>query len=124
MDRPLAPQDIDMPIVSSLAPLTNPPTDVAPTGAAVVNSGPLTAPQVVLLEDCHALRGHEGAWQALADQALEPNSFVEPWMFLPALENERPAPNLVFALVFVPDPAKSGKPLLAGVCPLERKGRY
>lgn len=34
------------------------------------------------LEDLHTI---EPAWQALADRAVEPNVFYEPWMMLPAL---------------------------------------
>ena len=39
-----------------------------------------------VLKDADALRGLVPEWQALADEAAEPNPFYEPWMLLPALE--------------------------------------
>ena len=52
-----------------------------------------------------------GAWQDLADHAVEPNPFYEPWMFLPALE-AWPSP---LKHIFVEDGAS-----LVGFFPLER----
>ena len=37
--------------------------------------------------DLPRLEGRAGAWQALAEQALEPNPFFEPWFLLPALRH-------------------------------------
>ena len=56
-----------------------------------------------------------GAWQELADDAVEPNPFYEPWMLLPALEAWR-AP---LRLVFIEDAGA-----LVGFFPLERAWSY
>ena len=39
-----------------------------------------------VLKDADALRRLAPEWQALADEAAEPNPFYEPWMLLPALD--------------------------------------
>jgi len=42
-------------------------------------------PTVLVLRDRAALAAIVPAWQALAESALEPNPFYEPWILLPAL---------------------------------------
>lgn len=41
--------------------------------------------RVVCITQLHDLLALEAAWQALAERAVEPNVFYEPWMMLPAL---------------------------------------
>jgi CelD/BcsL family acetyltransferase involved in cellulose biosynthesis len=73
----------------------------------------------VKLATARDLPSHAAAWQALADAALEPNCFYEPWMLLPAIERVAAAGGLVFALVY--RGAKPGDAELCGFFPLERR---
>jgi len=77
---------------------------------------------VRVIEDVAALAAHVAAWQELADNAIEPNPFYEPWMLLPALECFGQGQSLQFVLVYADQ--KGGPPLLCGLFPLERPGRY
>jgi hypothetical protein len=65
-------------------------------------------------------------WQELADSAIEPNVFYEPWFLLPAMEAFSPEQGLEFVLIFAPDTAQfSGRPrVLCGLFPLERRNHY
>jgi hypothetical protein len=68
---------------------------------------------------------HKAAWLDLAENALEPNVFYEPWMLLPALEAFGGKSDFWFVLVF----ARSSKErpedaLLCGLFPLERRRGY
>jgi len=65
------------------------------------------------------LEKHAAAWQALADNALEPNAFYEPWMLLPALRAFAAGESLIFALVW-----RADAPKLAGFFPLSVRKRY
>lgn len=77
--------------------------------------------QIELVEDTAALGGHEPAWQQLADHALEPNAFAEPWMFRPAWQafHER----LPLLLAFAYRQEVKGRALV-GVFPLEHRRHY
>ena len=62
-------------------------------------------------------------WQALADDAAEPNPFYEPWMLLPALEHFGKDVEVLAAFGPHPSNAKE-KRLLCGVFPIvQRRGR-
>src|SRR4051812_4217570 len=74
--------------------------------------------QVVVFRDRAELARYAPAWRRLAQAALEPNPFYEPWMLLPALEHLHGGAELEVALVF--GPSLDGEPLLCGVFPLER----
>lgn len=60
----------------------------------------------------------EADWQDLAENALEPNPFYEPWMALPALELE-PERNVEFIALWAMHPSgRKGERLLCGLFPL------
>ncbi len=77
---------------------------------------------VRVIDDPAALAAHVAAWQDLADNAIEPNPFYEPWMLLPALEYFGQGQSLQFVLVY--SDRRGGPPLLCGLFPLERPSRY
>ncbi len=80
---------------------------------------------VVVVEDPAALTEYVAAWQALADSALEPNVFYEPWMLVPAIQAFGGGGDLRFVFVQAFDPANpAAPPILCGFFPLERKRRY
>ncbi|MBX5481938.1 MAG: GNAT family N-acetyltransferase [Myxococcaceae bacterium] len=65
-----------------------------------------------------ALAALEPQWQALADDALEPNPFYEPWVVLPALAHLERRP-VEFVLIWVAHPSgRRGERLLCGFFPL------
>jgi CelD/BcsL family acetyltransferase involved in cellulose biosynthesis len=76
----------------------------------------------VVCEDPASLSTHLPAWQSLADAAVEPNVFYEPWMLLPALTWLREGAELRIALVYRTVPGEP--PLLCGLFPLERHARF
>ncbi|HEU0173515.1 MAG TPA: GNAT family N-acetyltransferase [Blastocatellia bacterium] len=77
---------------------------------------------VAVANDLTELEGHVAAWEHLADAAIEPNVFYEPWMLMPALRAYGAEKRSLFALVQGPDPARPlGPPLLYGFFPLELK---
>lgn len=47
-------------------------------------TSPRTVLQPEIVERCEDLERHEKAWRSLADHAIEPNPFYEPWIYLPA----------------------------------------
>jgi CelD/BcsL family acetyltransferase involved in cellulose biosynthesis len=78
--------------------------------------------RITVLDHPAALAGHMAAWSELADAALEPNVFYEPWMMLPAIDSFARGTNLRYVLVYADQPA--GPPLLCGLFPIERVARY
>jgi CelD/BcsL family acetyltransferase involved in cellulose biosynthesis len=78
----------------------------------------------VRVVDRAGLGAYVPAWEALADNALEPNVFYEPWMLLPALEAFGAGHDLLFVLVFAHHAPKPAGPLLCGLFPLERRRHY
>lgn len=80
---------------------------------------------VVVVRGLPELMNYVPDWESLAEQALEPNVFYEPWFLVPAVEAFASARNLEFILIFAPNPARRlGPPLLCGFFPLERRRRY
>lgn len=71
------------------------------------------------------LPGVEHDWALLAEHAIEPNPFYEPWMLLPALSVVEINREVEVALVWYRNPANAkAKPLLVGFFPLTIKRRY
>ncbi len=74
------------------------------------------------VNEVEALRAIEPAWQALCDEATEPNPFYEPWSLLPALENLAPSGLVTVLLIDRQHPTgKKGERELCGVLPIEHR---
>lgn len=86
-----------------------------------------TRPPVISVEEASSaaeLAAHEPAWSLLAERALEPNSFYEAWMLLPAVEAFGGGARFRFVLVYRLDPNKPKAPrTLIGFFPLEERRR-
>jgi CelD/BcsL family acetyltransferase involved in cellulose biosynthesis len=93
------------------APLPAPTTPVKRAAASATL-------RVVDVSDADALVKHAAAWQDLADHALEPNPFYEPWMLIPAVHAFGKAKDLIFVLLYRDGAAGSR---LCGLFPLERR---
>lgn len=76
---------------------------------------------VLEFADFGLLEDHIQAWEDLVDEALEPNTFYEPWMLMPALRSFTAGKDVRVVLVFAAD---RGESTLCGVFPLEKKPRY
>jgi len=64
-------------------------------------------------------------WTQLADNAIEPNPFYEPWMLLPALGAVEEGNDIQAALVWHQNPSNSKeKPLLVGFFPFTSGRRF
>lgn len=72
---------------------------------------------VEVLEGAEALRPHIAAWEALAEDAAEPNPFFEHWMLLPALEAYGEGENFRCVAVW-----QDGR--LGGLFPMRLERRY
>jgi hypothetical protein len=94
-----------------------------PSGGEVTADGAKMS--VVVVNDLTDLEKYLAAWEDLADAAIEPNVFYEPWMLMPALRAYGVDGRSMFALVLAPDPARPlGPPLLCGLFPLELRDYY
>ena len=78
--------------------------------------------RITVLDHPATLAGHMAAWNDLADAALEPNVFYEPWMMLPAIDSFGDCEQLRYVLVYADQGERP--PLLCGLFPLERVARY
>ena len=75
---------------------------------------------VLAIDDVNALAEHVPAWDDLARSAIEPNSFHESWMLLPALRTFAGAAKMRVVLIFKPHPRDAhGTPTLCGLFPFE-----
>jgi CelD/BcsL family acetyltransferase involved in cellulose biosynthesis len=84
-----------------------------------------TEMMVRVVSDAGRLRPYLRAWEQLAEQALEPNVFYEPWMLLPALQVYGRQAPLEFVLVFQrPLGVPTAPEQLCGFFPFERRGGY
>jgi hypothetical protein len=100
-------------------------TDIPAAETAPAPASAEPALRVAVVRDARGLAEHAGAWEALAQDALEPNPFYESWMMLPALESFGAGAELRFVLIYGPDPARpAGPQRLCGFFPLERLARY
>ena len=80
---------------------------------------------VVVVRDPRELREHLSAWERLAETALEPNVFYEPFMMLPAIEWLRGQHEVEFVLVFTAQhEGPQASPVLSGFFPLRRHRSY
>ncbi|MHB1423508.1 MAG: GNAT family N-acetyltransferase [Gemmataceae bacterium] len=77
---------------------------------------------VTVLEDLASLETQRAAWQALADDAVEPNVFYEPWMLLPALRHLGADGKNLFVLVARANGGRFQE--LCGFFPLVRSRRF
>ena len=74
-----------------------------------------TGLSVMVVENLAALEPYVSAWEDLADAAIEPNVFYEPWMLMPAIRTFGAGRRFLFALILAPNPARPlGPPILAG----------
>ena len=80
---------------------------------------------VVVVRELSELMDYIPDWESLAEHALEPNVFYEPWFLVPAIKAFADGIDLEFVLIFAPNPVnRSGPRMLCGFFPLERKRRY
>jgi len=75
--------------------------------------------RVVVAEDRDALDVHVTAWQELAEHALEPNPFYEPWMLIPAWQAFGKGQDLLFVFLYRDVPGVPAR--LCGFFPLQRR---
>lgn len=79
---------------------------------------------VVVVKELSGLVNYLPDWEELAERAIEPNVFYEPWFLVPAIKAFADGRELQFVLVFASDPNRPAGPrLLCGLFPLERKSR-
>ncbi len=77
---------------------------------------------VVVVRGLPELLKHLEDWEDLAEHALEPNVFYEPWALASAVKSFAADQDLRFLLIFGADSARpTGPPLLCGLFPLELK---
>jgi hypothetical protein len=103
------------------------PIEIQPQPNAGLTSGlvPDNKLSVVVVRRVEELQERVKDWQALADDALEPNCFYEPSMLIPALASFATNLDLHFVLVYAPNRRQPfGPKILCGFFPLERLGRY
>jgi CelD/BcsL family acetyltransferase involved in cellulose biosynthesis len=103
--------------------------DVSVNGPRNAAPPPRPAPpaafSVAAIQDFAELEKYTSAWDDLAAAAVEPNVFYESWMLLPALRAYGAGKPLTVLLVFSHGARGSrGEPLLCGLFPLERRGRF
>ena len=67
------------------------------------------------------LQPHRGAWDDLVGNAIEPNVFLEPWLFLPAVEAFGANKSSLFVLVYGTVPGPQPRRELIGFFPMERR---
>ena len=80
---------------------------------------------VVVLRTEESLVEYVTAWEDLAEQALEPNVFYEPWMLLPAIRFLGKGKDLRFVLIVGDKHTAAIEPrVLYGFFAIERKSRY
>lgn len=67
------------------------------------------------------LQSHQLAWDRLAQDALEPNVFCEPWYFLANIRHFAADRSMCVAFVYRRDRRPTAPPQLCGVFPFERR---
>jgi len=81
--------------------------------------------KLVVVEKQEELLEHAGAWQELADHAMESNPFYEPWMLMPAVKKLGLGKSLRFIFIYQTnplDPARVAQ--LHGFFPMELLSRF
>ncbi|MFO0593313.1 MAG: GNAT family N-acetyltransferase [Polyangiaceae bacterium] len=76
--------------------------------------------RAVVVERPEDLDCHLPEWESLAESAVEPNVFYEPWMLLPAIRHLGPFEGLRFVLFFAPSIEDRKREVLTGLFPLQR----
>ena len=71
--------------------------------------------------DRDKMHSQQPAWEILAKNAVEPNVFYEPWMFLPAIQTYDTHKPLNCVFVYRRDSRPKQPPLLCGFFPFERQ---
>lgn len=79
---------------------------------------------IIEATDVEELRAHVDAWEALARDAIEPNPFFEHWMLVPAFEAFGKGLDVRVLFIYGTSRSGSGKKVLCGVIPLEKKQRF
>jgi CelD/BcsL family acetyltransferase involved in cellulose biosynthesis len=98
------------------------PVELIATGAAQlqsVHSQYQAAELSIRTVSGKELAAYVPAWKLLANRALAPNPFYEPWMLLPAIEHLGASAQCQFLLVFGPVHKRTGDRDLLGLFPLE-----
>ena len=81
--------------------------------------------RTLVVRDVRQLEGFNASWTALAREATDANVYYEPWWLLPSLRYLHSRQDLLFLLMFAPDPAcPTGPELLCGMFPFELASRY
>ncbi|QDU37983.1 hypothetical protein Mal4_23020 [Maioricimonas rarisocia] len=107
---PAAKKQHDAPFVDCIP--TGPPAEVTP---------PLADGAFVEFVPADGLDERVDDWQSLADDAAEPNVFLEPWFLRPALNAFAGESKLRFALVYRPSTRRDTPPVLCGFFPFEEQ---
>jgi CelD/BcsL family acetyltransferase involved in cellulose biosynthesis len=90
----------------------------SPLAVAAI-SRPKLRTSVVEVRELRTLLGLTPAWEHLAEAALEPNVFYEPWMLLPALATYGAGKDIRIVLVLIDDP-RSAAPRVGALFPFAR----
>ena len=91
----------------------------APGNPAAPRADGVTAASVQVATSVEELRRYEADWETLAAVAAEPNVFLEPWHFLPAVEAFGAGKRSLFLFVYATMPGPQPKPELIGFFPFE-----
>ena len=99
------------------------------TSSASETSAPTVAPPreglwIEIATDFASLNKHRAAWDELAGNALEPNVFMESFLFLPSLKNYSAGKDLLFVMLYRANPAANGTPMMCGFFPLLRRRKF
>lgn len=87
-----------------------------------ITSAPVGSMSVVSVNDASSLRQYWADLEDLCQHVSEINVFYEPWMVIPAVEAFGKDKSFTFVLVYSDSP--SGKPILSGFFPFERRRKY
>jgi hypothetical protein len=79
---------------------------------------------VVIASDAASLRHYWADLEDLCSNVAEPNVFYEPWMLIPAVKAFGQGKIFTFVLIYSESTQPSGKPVLSGFFPFERRRRY
>lgn len=102
-------------------------SDALPTsrhsGSGPAATGLTNAPSIRVLAatTVEELTPHWEAWQALAEVAVDPNPFYEPWMLVPALQTFGQTDRWTVCFAYQDSEKPNQPPVLLGVFPLVQK---
>lgn len=99
-------------------PLTHPVSSSVSSPTSRRRAKDIGAPRVVAVTDARDLAAHRTAWTDLVQDAIEPNSFYEPWSLIPLLEAFGEGD---WTVLFIYDDAEGDESRsLIGVVPLQK----